>query len=79
LATIFGGRGSDSEGAGVTNAVQAANRLVELSYAADDAVRSAFTISADGRTTVGIKSEKFWRSLAVTEKLVSAIDAEYQN
>jgi len=79
LATLFGGRGSDSDGAAVTNAVQAANRLVELSYATDDAVRSAFTISTDGRTTVGIKSEKFWRSLAVTEKLVSAIDAEYQN
>ena len=67
-----------SDGPGATNAVQAATRLVELSYANDDAVRSAFTISADGRTTVEIKSDKFWRSLSTTDKLVSTIDAEYQ-
>jgi RNA polymerase sigma factor (sigma-70 family) len=77
LAAIFGSR-AGSDGVESTNAVQAARRLVELSYANDDAVRSTFTISADGQTTVGIKSDKFWRSLGATEKLVSDIEAEYQ-
>ena len=79
LATIFGGRSGAGGRSDVTNPVQAASRLVELSYANDDAVRSAFTISADGRTTGGIKSDKFWRSLTVAEKLALAIETEYQN
>jgi hypothetical protein len=79
LATIFGGRNVAGERSDVTNPVQAASRLVELSYANDDAVRLAFTISADGRTTGGIKSDKFWRSLSVAEKLALAIETEYQN
>jgi hypothetical protein len=79
LATIFGGRSPAAEPGDVTNTAQAASRLVELSYANDDAVRSAFTISADGRTTGGIKSEKFWRSLSAAEKLALAIEAQYQN
>jgi len=77
LTALFGGRAA-SDNVGSATAVQAANRLVELSYANDDAVSSAFTISADGRTAIGIKSDKFWSSLSTTEKLVSAIEAEYQ-
>lgn len=55
-----------------------AARLVQLSYANDDAVRSAFTISADGRTTAAIKSEQFWRSLSTAEKLAGEIQNLYQ-
>jgi len=55
-----------------------AERLVQLSYANDDAVRSAFTISADGRTTAAIKSEQFWRSLLSAEKLAPVIQSAYQ-
>ncbi|HKY41522.1 MAG TPA: sigma-70 family RNA polymerase sigma factor [Pyrinomonadaceae bacterium] len=79
LATVFGGRSRAGERSDATNPVQAATRLVELSYANDDAVRSAFTISADRRTADGIKSDKFWRSLAEAERLALAIQAEYQN
>jgi len=60
------------------NAVLAAERLLQLSYATDDAVRSAFTISADGRTTDSIKSEQFWRSLSRAEKLAEQIQNVYQ-
>jgi RNA polymerase sigma factor (sigma-70 family) len=60
------------------NAVLAAERLLQLSYATDDAVRSAFTISADGRTTESIKSEQFWRSLSRAEKLAEQIQNVYQ-
>ena len=60
------------------NAVRAAERLLQLSYATDDAVRSAFTISADGRTTSAIKSEQFWRSLSTAEKLAEQIQNVYQ-
>jgi hypothetical protein len=77
LATIFGTHSSGTESADVANPIQAANRLVQLSYANDDAVRSSFTVSTDGRTTGGIKSDRFWRSLAAAEKLATAIEAEY--
>jgi RNA polymerase sigma factor (sigma-70 family) len=60
------------------NPARLAERLVQLSYANDDAVRSAFTISADGRTTSAIKSEQFWRSLMTAEKLAAAIQSTYQ-
>lgn len=55
-----------------------ANQLLKLSYANDDAVRSAFTISADGRTTANIKTEQFWRSLVTAEKLAAEIQIAYQ-
>ena len=78
LGTIFGWHGSAGEGPLEANPVQAANRLVQLSYTNDEAVRSAFTISPDSRTSGGIRSEKFWRSLSTAEKLASAIETEYQ-
>jgi hypothetical protein len=66
------------ETASSADPVRSAERLLQLSYTSDDAVRSAFTISADGRTTAGIKSEKFWRSLLSAEKLAAAIQRAYQ-
>ena len=78
LATIFGARGSSGEVGDVSTSIQAASRLVELSYANDEAVRSAFTISANGRATGGIKTDTFWRSLATVERLASVIESEYQ-
>jgi DNA-directed RNA polymerase specialized sigma24 family protein len=79
LHTIFGGAG-DTAGETVTeaNLARAAERLVQLSYANDEAVRSAFTISADGRTAAAIKSAQFWRDVLTAEKLAAAIERVYQ-
>ncbi|MDQ3818803.1 MAG: sigma-70 family RNA polymerase sigma factor [Acidobacteriota bacterium] len=56
----------------------AADRLLQLSYSNDETVRSAFTVSADGRSGAAIKSAQFWRSLAAAEKLAAAIESLYQ-
>ena len=61
------------------NLVQLADRLLQLSYSNDEAVRSAFTISSDGRTAAAIKSAQFWRSLASAEQFAAAIQRRYQN
>jgi len=78
LGMIFGARASNAEMNHLSNSIRMANRLVELSYANDDAVRSAFTISADSRSTAPINTDTFWRSLATLERLASAIEADYQ-
>jgi hypothetical protein len=79
LRPIFGG-GGDAAGETVNeaNLGRAAERLLQLSYENDEAVRSAFTISADGRTSAAIKSAQFWRALLATEKLAAAIERVYQ-
>jgi RNA polymerase sigma factor (sigma-70 family) len=48
LAPVFGARGGGGEGGGSPG--QAAERLLQLSYVQDGAVRSAFTISEGGGT-----------------------------
>lgn len=63
--------------AGEANPARLAERLLRLSYANDDTVHSAFTLSADGRTTATIKSEQFWRSLSTAEKLAEDIQSRY--
>jgi hypothetical protein len=80
LRAIFGGAG-DAAGETVTeaNLAQAAERLLQLSYANDEAVRSAFTISADSRTAAAIKSGQFWHDVLTAEKLAAAIERVYQN
>jgi len=57
--------------------IQLADRLVQLSYANDESVRSAFTVSADENGMV-LNSTKFWYSLAEAEALAEAIQAGYQ-
>jgi hypothetical protein len=64
--------------AGEASPARLAERLLRLSYANDDAVHSAFTLSADGRTTAAIKSEQFWRSLSTAETLAGDIQSRYQ-
>lgn len=78
LRSVFGSRESPGDTVSEANPAQNADRLVQLSYANDDSVRAAFTISADGRTTAGIKSEQFWRSLSRAEQLGAAIQNVYQ-
>jgi hypothetical protein len=57
--------------------IQLADRLVQLSYANDESVRSAFTVSVDENDMV-LNSTKFWHSLAEAEALAEAIRAGYQ-
>jgi hypothetical protein len=52
-----------------------AERLLRLSYAHDEAVRSAFTLSDASRAPVALRSQQFWRSLATAEALAAAIEA----
>jgi hypothetical protein len=51
---------------------------LQLSYAQDGAVRSAFTISEEGGTAASIKSAQFWRTLAASERLAAAIQEAYE-
>jgi hypothetical protein len=78
LRSVFGSRGGSEEG-GESDPATAAARLMQLSYANDEAVRSAFTISPDDRTPAGIRSEQFWRRMTRAENLVALIEREYQN
>lgn len=79
LRAVFGGSGESANAAvSEANLAEAAERLLQLSYATDEAVRSAFTISSDVRTAAAIKSGQFWRSLAEAEKLADAIQRVYQ-
>lgn len=80
LRMVFGGSG-ESGGENVTEASlpQAAGRLVELSYGNDEAVRSAFTVSSEGKGAAAIKSNQFWLTLSSAERLAAAIDRIYSN
>jgi RNA polymerase sigma factor (sigma-70 family) len=79
LRPVFGVAGDASnETVSEANLARAAERLLQLSYANDEAVRSAFTISADGRTATAIKSNQFWRDVLIAEKLAAAIERVYQ-
>ena len=81
LHVVFAGAatgGVTNEAVSEANLVQAAERLLQLSYAQDEAVRSAFTISEDGRTAAAIKAPQFWRSLRTAEELAAAIQSVYQ-
>jgi RNA polymerase sigma factor (sigma-70 family) len=80
LSSVFGGGGAGggAEGLGDADAAQAAERLLQLSYAQDSAVRSAFTISEDGRSASAVKSPQFWRTLAASERLAAEIQKAYE-
>jgi hypothetical protein len=81
LSPVFdaGGEGAASEAVDDANAPQAAERLLQLSYAQDAAVRSAFTISEGGGTAAGIKSQQFRRTLAASERLAAKIEEAYEH
>jgi len=80
LGSVFGGPGvaAAQENVNEESLVRAADRLVQLSYGNDEAVRSAFTVSAGGQTAASIKSPQFWRGLANAERLAAAIQRVYQ-
>lgn len=77
LAPVFGAQGGAGEGVGSPG--QAAERLLQLSYAQDGAVRSAFTISESGGAASAIKSQQFWRQLSASERLAAEIEQAYEH
>ena len=80
LGAVFGagGEGASAEAVDETNLSEAAARLLQLSYAQDGAVRSAFTISEEGGTAASVKSPQFRRTLASSERLAAAIQEAYE-
>ncbi|MFL6255064.1 MAG: hypothetical protein ACJ74T_08565, partial [Pyrinomonadaceae bacterium] len=78
LASVFGAQGSGA-GAGEGSPKQAAERLLQLSYAQDGAVRSAFTISEGTGSAAAIKSQQFWRQLSASERLAAEIEQAYEH
>jgi RNA polymerase sigma factor (sigma-70 family) len=79
LRPVFGGVDEGAEALNEADVRQSAERLLQLSYATDEAVRSAFTISAGGTArTDAVKSRAFWRGLATSEKLAMNIQSAYQ-
>jgi RNA polymerase sigma factor (sigma-70 family) len=80
LGSVFGGSSPSTEQEAVSeaNLTRLADRLVQLSYANDEAVRSAFTISTEDDPAAAIKSPQFWRSLTNAEMLAAAIQGVYQ-
>ncbi|HWS86104.1 MAG TPA: RNA polymerase sigma factor [Pyrinomonadaceae bacterium] len=77
LAAVFGAQGAGSDAAGGSPR-QAAERLLQLSYAQDGAVRSAFTISEGAGSAAAIKSQQFWRQLSSSERLAAEIEQAYE-
>jgi hypothetical protein len=80
LGSVFGGSSPSTEQEAVSeaNLTRLADRLVQLSYANDEAVRSAFTISTEDDPAAAIKSPQFWRSLTNAEMLAAAIQGVHQ-
>jgi DNA-directed RNA polymerase specialized sigma24 family protein len=77
LSAVFGAQGGE-EGAGALTPKQSAERLVQLSYAQDGAVRAAFTISEGAGTAAAIKSQQFWRQLNSSARLAAEIEQAYE-
>lgn len=78
LASVFGAQGvGGGEGGGSPR--QAAERLLQLSYAQDGAVRSAFTISEGTGSAASLKSQQFWRQLDASERLAAEIEQAYEH
>jgi RNA polymerase sigma factor (sigma-70 family) len=78
LASVFGAQDGD-DGAGEGSPGEAAERLLQLSYAQDGAVRSAFTISEGAGSAAAIKSQQFWRQLSTAERLAAEIEQAYEH
>jgi hypothetical protein len=58
--------------------VQAARRLLQLSYTHDEMMRAAFAISDENRAGDSIKAPQSRRSLLAAERLAAAIEELYQ-
>jgi RNA polymerase sigma factor (sigma-70 family) len=79
LSAVFGAQGAGGGGKGGGSPRQAAERLLQSSYAQDGAVRSAFTISEGAGSAAAIKSQQFWRQLSASERLAADIEQAYEH
>jgi len=77
VAVARGAQGGD-DGAGSATPRQSAERLVQMSYAQDGAVRAAFTISEGSGSAAALKSQQFWRQLSTSERLATEIEQAYE-
>lgn len=57
---------------------RAVERLLQLSRSNDEAVSSAFALSAEGQSLERVKSARFWAAMAEAEALARAIQRAYQ-
>jgi DNA-directed RNA polymerase specialized sigma24 family protein len=78
LTPVFGSHGGAAQTPDAGSLARAAERLLQSSYAQDDAVRTAFTISESGGSAAAIKSAQFWRTLAASERLAADIQQAYE-
>jgi DNA-directed RNA polymerase specialized sigma24 family protein len=78
LAPVFGSHGGGAQTPEAGSLASAAERLLQLSYAQDDAVRTAFTISESGGSAAALKSAQFWRTLAASERLAASVQEAYE-
>jgi hypothetical protein len=70
---------SGGAGASASNPAASADALLRLAYATDEAVRSAFTVTAGGASSAAaVRSAQFWRSLRDAERLSASIVDAYQ-
>ena len=78
LSPVFPHASGPGVSADAADPVRAADRLVALSYANDEAVRSAFTASSDAGRPLRVKSPQFWLSLREAGVLASSILEAYE-
>jgi hypothetical protein len=78
LTPVFGSHGEGARAQTPGALAQDAERLLQLSYAQDDAVRTAFTISEAGGSAAALKSQQFRRTLAASEGLAASIQEAYE-
>ena len=65
--------------AGDAELARAAERLLRLAQSSDEAVGSAFTLSARGQTLARVRQPGFWASLDEAAALAAAITRAYQD
>ncbi|HEX8556741.1 MAG TPA: RNA polymerase sigma factor [Pyrinomonadaceae bacterium] len=78
LTPVFGPQGAGARVAPAGAPAESAERLLQSSYAQDDAVRSAFTVSEGGGSAAALKSPQFWRALAEGERLAAYVAEAYE-
>lgn len=76
LQPIFFEAFSESEEMLASDTSRAIKLLFEMASHHEQAIRSAFTISAEAMETPSIKTEAFWRSLCNAEKLAARIQSD---
>ncbi|HEV2762985.1 MAG TPA: hypothetical protein VGV38_08325, partial [Pyrinomonadaceae bacterium] len=79
LRPVFGGSATGGDDAGAAQPSQAAEQLLRLSYATDEAVRSALAASEHAGASHTLGSAQFWRSLQRAEQLAAAIEEGYRD